>query len=235
MNLADLKKKAQGAADVMSGKIIADKIQGAVNTVDDVLTAASLVKEMDHVTTAEDFSGDLTCPVNVCLLDVYENSAYVNMEPEEDPNSYSEDDCCAECGKPFVVVQAYYDYIIESSDKEQNKLINKDKEIRYKYFCCTDCAKKFFEKKYPGVFVTEDRNQYDARLMALRKSRGEVSFADKLANKAAENVQKHNEIAAKTNAALLSKYDENGNRKTTAQKSGGLLGLLFPFLKNFSK
>ena len=71
--------------------------------------------------------------------------------------------------------------------------------------------------------------------MALRKSRGEVSFADKLANKAAENVAKHNEIAAKTNAELLSKYDENGNRKTTAQKSGGLLGLLFPFLKIFSK
>lgn len=41
----------------MSGKIIADKIQGAVNTVNDVLTAASLVKEMDHVTTAEDFPG----------------------------------------------------------------------------------------------------------------------------------------------------------------------------------
>ena len=57
MNLADLTKKAQGAADVMSGKIIADKIQGAVNTVNDVLTAASLVKEMDHVTTAEDFPG----------------------------------------------------------------------------------------------------------------------------------------------------------------------------------
>lgn len=235
MNLADLKKKAQGAADVMSGKIIADKIQGAVNTVDDVLTASSLVKEMNHVTTAEDFSGDLTCPVNVCLLDYYEKSAYAKMEPEEDPESYSKDDCCAECGKPFVVAQSYYDYIIESADKEQNKLIKNDKSIQHKQFCSPECGQNFFEKKFPGVFVTEDRNQYGARLMALRKSRGEVSFGDKLANRTAKNVAKHNEIAAKTNAALLSKYDENGDRKTTAQKSGGLLGLLFPFLKNFSK
>ena len=164
---------------------------------------------MDHVTTAEDFSGDVTCPVNVCLLDYYEKSAYAKMEPEEDPNSYSEDDCCAECGKPFVVAQSYYDYIIESADKEQNKLIGKDKSIQTKRFCSPECAQKFFEKKFPGVFVTEDRNQYEARLMALRKSRGEVSFADKLANKSAENVAKYND------------------RKTTAQKSGGFLGFLF--------
>ena len=154
---------------------------------------------------------------------------------KEDPESYSKDDCCAECGKPFVVAQSYYDYIIESADKEQNKLIKNDKSIQHKQFCSPECGQNFFEKKFPGVFVTEDRNQYGARLMALRKSRGEVSFGDKLTNRTAKNVAKHNEIAAKTNAALLSKYDENGDRKTTAQKSGGLLGLLFPFLKKFSK
>lgn len=220
MNLADLKKKAKGVTDVMSGKIITDKLDNAINKTDLVVSA---MLQPDHVTTADDFSGDLTCPVSVCLLDYFED-IYGEIEPEKDPSNYDEADCCAECGKPFVLARSYFQCIIQSVDKEQNKLIKKDKDLNSKYFCCPDCATKFFEKKFPGVFVTEDRNQYDARLMALRKDRGEVSFADKMANKVAKDSEKANEI-------FLSKLDEKRNRNPIADK----LGILFPFLKNFMK
>lgn len=315
-----------------------------------------------HITTADDFSGNLDCPVNVCLMDYFEKSAYANMEPEEedgddkqykftkddlspiisvclsedevevdeddeeideelyctqckeklgnyytfvatldkkleklisgdgnrrfcseecckkffeekynqpvfvtadedcygyrqeaakeflkkgtssalvnesetvdssdnnpDYSNYDKSDCCAECGTPFVIAQAYYDYIIESADKEQSKIISKDKEIKYKYFCSPECGQKFFEKKYPGVFVTEDRNQYDARLMAGRKKIGQISFGDKLANRAAaqmKQVENQNEILKKNREAIAER------------RKGGLLGTLFPFLKPFLK
>jgi hypothetical protein len=58
-----------------------------------------------------------------------------------------------------------------------------------------------------------------------------VSFADKLANKAAENVAKHNEIAAKTNAVLLSKYDENRGQKNNCTKIRWIFRSSFPVLE----
>lgn len=186
--------------------------------------------EVNHITTADDYTGDLECPVSVCLLDYFEQ-IYGKIEPEEtddpsDYSSYDKSDCCAECGTPFVVAGSYYDYIIESFDKEQNALIKKDKEIKGKKFCCHECAKKFFEKKYPGCFVTENRDEYEARLMAGRKKIGQVSFGDKLANRAAaqmKQVEKQNEILKKNREAIAER------------RKGGLLGALFPFLKPFLK
>ena len=335
--------------------------EGAANAIDELKNGPKPAKPV-HITTADDFSGNLDCPVNVCLLDYFEKSAYANMEPEEedgdkkgykftkddlspaisvclsedevevdeddeeidenlyctqckektgnyytfvttldkkleplisgdgnrrfcsedcckkyfeekykqsvfvtadvdrynyrqeaakeylktgtssylvnesetadssdnnpDYSNYNKSDCCAECGTPFVIAGAYYDYIIESSNKEQDKLIKKDKEIKYKHFCSSECAKKFFEKKYPGVFVTEDRDEYAARLMAGRKNLGNASFGDKLAQRAADNMKN---MEAR-NEMLQKKQEE-----MAAKNKAGILGMFFPFLNKFLK
>ena len=345
-----------------AGSAAGEAIKKGASDVIDELKNGPKPTEPVHITTAADFTGNLDCPVNVCLIDCFDKSAYANMEPEEedddekeykftkndlspaisvclsedevevdeddeeideelyctqckeklgnyytfvttldkkfeslisgdgnrrfcseecckkffeekyklpvfvtadedrfnyrqeaakeflkkgtssalvnesdtndsncdnpDYSKYDKSDCCAECGTPFVIAGSYYDYIIESADKEQNKLINKDKEIQYKHFCSPECAQKFFEKKYPGVFVTEDRDEYDSRLMAGRKNLGNVSLGDKMAQRTADNMKK----MESRNEMFQKKQEERA-----AKNKGGLLGMLFPFLNKFLK
>ena len=123
-------------------------------------------------------------------------------------------------------MDCFEESIYESADKEQSKIISKDKEIKYKCFCSPECGQKFFEKKYPGVFVTEDRNQYDARLMAGRKKLGNVTAGDKMAQRLADKTKQFE----RRNAAIQKKREE-----IASKNKSGLLKMLFPFLNKFLK
>lgn len=164
----------------------------------------------------EEFKGDLTCPVTVKLNDEFK-IRYGKMKPEANKDDYAEDDRCVECKKPFMSAGVSYAYSIKSFDK--NVSVKLDKKYDWSRFCCKECAQKFFEKLYPGVFVTESDNEYFARLRAGRKKLGQETAADKFVSKSLGRM-----------AAQQQKIAE-AQQKFAAKKKGGLLSLLFPFLK----
>lgn len=174
-------------------------------------------QEPVHITTAEDFTGDLTNPVTILIDDDYD-AEYYEEYAEYEPD---EREICAECQTPFRDVEHEYRVNLDSFDKSHPCL--KDKSFADMHFCSVECARKAAERKYPGAFITDSSDEFHARLMAGRKANGTESFADKLANKASASGQK------------MQERREAAQARQESMKPNGILEKLFPILKLFRK
>lgn len=141
---------------------------------------------------------------------------------EIDYSKYPAEECCAECGKPFVITRSnYLVSLIDSFDKAHPCL--KDKSLKKSEFCSVECGQNFFDKKYKGAYVTLSDAAYRARLAAGRKKLGTSTFADKLSAKAQESQKKQIEILEKQKA------------QKEALKNRSFLEKMFPVLGLFKK
>lgn len=179
-------------------------------------------KEPEHITTAADYTGDLNSPVTVLLTDDYDEEYDGYDEDDFDDDSSNQKvpayKCCSECNTPFAETEQKFHAFVDSFDK--NHPCRKDKSFGDAFFCSVECGRKFLNKKYPGAFVTDSEDEFNARLMAGRKASGTETFADKIASKAAAK----NQLIQERKQAMQEQ-----------KNSDGLLVKLFPILRLFKK